>query len=78
VQFAISGPGAIAAMGNGDGRGTAAYPDDRRKLFQGRALVVFRTSRQGGPIHLIATAPGLSAGNIDIQARAADQRPELR
>ena len=78
VQFAIGGPGVIAAVGNGDGKDTAAYQGDRRKLFQGRALVVVRTSKQGSPIHLTATAPGLSAGITDIQARAADQRPELR
>ena len=78
VQFAISGPGVIAAVGNGDGKDTATYQGDRRKLFQGRALVVVRTSRQGGPIHLTATVPGLSAGFVDIQARAAHPRPELR
>ena len=78
VQFAISGPGVIAAVGNGDGKDTATYQGDRRKLFQGRALVVVRTSRQGGPIHLTATAPGLSAETIAIQARAAGPaRPEL-
>ena len=78
VQFAISGPGVIAAVGNGDGKDGATYQGDRRKLFQGRALVVVRTSKQGGPIHLTATTPGLSEGVIDIQAKAADQRPELR
>ncbi|PYT52479.1 MAG: hypothetical protein DMG56_02805 [Acidobacteria bacterium] len=55
VQFAISGHGMIAAVGNGkDG---ATYQGDRCKLFQGRALVVVRTSRQGGPIHLTARLP---------------------
>jgi beta-galactosidase len=78
VQFAISGPGVIAAVGNGDNRDTATYQGDRRKLFQGRALVVVRTSRQSGPIHLRATASGLSEGITDIQARAADPRLELR
>jgi beta-galactosidase len=78
VQFAITGPGVIAAVGNGDGQDSATYQGDRRKLFQGRALVVVRTSKQGGPIHLTATAPGLSEGVANIQAKAADQRPELR
>jgi beta-galactosidase len=77
VQFAISGHGMIAAVGNGDGKDGATYQGDRRKLFQGRALVVVRTSRQGGAIHLTATIPGL-AGVIDIQARSAGPRPELR
>ena len=38
VQFAISGHGMIAAVGNGDGKDGATYQGDRRKLFQGRAL----------------------------------------
>jgi beta-galactosidase len=78
VQFAISGPGAIAAVGNGDGQDTGSYQSDRRKLFQGRALVVVRTSRQGGQIHLTGTASGLSAGTIEIQAKEAAPHPELR
>ena len=78
VQFAISGPGVIAAVGNGDGEDAASYQGDRRKLFQGRGLVVVRTSKHGGPIHMTATAAGLSAGIIDVQATAANPRPELR
>jgi beta-galactosidase len=78
VQFAISGPGVIAAVGNGDGEDSASYQSDRRKLFQGRAQVVVRTSKHGGPIHLTATAPGLSAAAIDIKASLADPHPELR
>jgi beta-galactosidase len=76
VQFAISGPGAIAAVGNGDGKDGASYQGDRRKLFQGRALVVVRTSKQTGPIQLTASAPGLSAGVVTMEAKAAP-RPEL-
>jgi beta-galactosidase len=78
VQFAISGPGMIAAVGNGDGQDAATYQGERRKLFQGRALVVVRASKQSGPIHLTASAAGLSDGSTDIQARTADPRPELR
>jgi beta-galactosidase len=78
VQITISGPGVIAAVGNGDGKDSAAYQGDRRRLFQGRALVVVRTSYKTGPIHLTATTPGLHEGVIDIQSKAADQRLELR
>ncbi len=45
VHFAIGGPGVIAAVGNGDGQDAATYHGDRRKLFQGRALIVVRTSK---------------------------------
>jgi beta-galactosidase len=78
VQFAISGPGAIAAVGNGDGQDPASYEGDRRKLYQGRALVVVRTSKQAGAIKLTATSPGLSEGSVSIEAKTAQPRPELK
>jgi beta-galactosidase len=78
VRFAIRGPGVMAAVGNGDGKDTAAYQGDRRKLFQGRALVVVRSSKQAGPIHLTATTPGLSEGVVDVQTKVAKGREELQ
>jgi beta-galactosidase len=77
VQFSISGPGKIAAVGNGDGQDDASYQGDRRKLFQGRALVVVRTSKQSGPITVKAKTAGLSEGSATIQAKSVEQRAEL-
>ena len=67
VQFEISGPGVIAAVGNGDGQDPDSYQGDRRKLYQGRALVVIRTSRQAGPIKLTVKSSGLSRRFVDDQ-----------
>jgi beta-galactosidase len=78
VQFSISGPGVIAAVGNGDGQDDASYHGDRRKLYQGRALVVVRTSRESGPITVKAGTPGLSDGSLTIQASPVAEREELR
>jgi beta-galactosidase len=78
VQFSLSGPGVIAAVGNGDGQDDASYQGDRRKLFQGRALVVVRTSRQTGPITVKAETSGLRDGSVTIEAKAVVQRAELR
>lgn len=78
IKFSISGPAVIAAVGNGDGQDDAAYQGDRRKLFQGRAFVVVRTSRDSGPITITATSTGLSEGSATIQATAATERAELR
>lgn len=77
VQFAIAGPGIIAAVGNGDGQDPASYQGDRRRLSQGRAMVVVRTSKQSGPITLTAETPGLRSGSATIQTQAAERRPEL-
>ena len=63
VQFTITGPGVIAAVGNADGKDESPYQGDRRKLFQGRALVVVRTQGQSGAIQLTAKSVGLT-GNV--------------
>jgi beta-galactosidase len=78
VQFSISGPAVIAAAGNGDGQDDASDQGDRRKLFQGRALVIVRTTKQSGPIIVKAASPGLSEGSATIQAKAVPERAELR
>jgi len=78
VQFSISGPGTIAAVGNGDGKDGDPYQGDRRKLFQGRALAVVRASKQSGSIQLTAAIPGLGSGVVTIQAKQAAPRLELR
>ncbi|MGJ5818177.1 glycoside hydrolase family 2 TIM barrel-domain containing protein [Paludibaculum fermentans] len=78
TRFAISGPGVLAAVGNADGRDSTPYQGTQRKLYQGRAQVIIRTSKQGGPIRLTATAPGLAEGAVTIQAKSGKMRPELQ
>lgn len=77
VRFSITGPGVIAAVGNGDGQDPASYHGDRRKLFQGRAVVVVRTSEHAGPIHLTAKTSGLTEAAATIEAKTTQRRPEL-
>jgi beta-galactosidase len=77
VEFSISGPGSIAAVGNGDGRDNDSYQGTRRKLYQGRALVVVRTSKQSGAIRLTAAAAGLASAAVTVQAKGAAARAEL-
>ncbi len=77
IQFEISGPGTIAAVGNGDGQDPDSYYSNRRKLYQGRALVVIRSSKQSGPLKLAVKGSGLRDGSLTIVAKAAQVRPEL-
>ncbi len=78
VQFSVDGPGNIAAAGNGDGQDPASYQETRHKLYQGRALVVIRSSKRAGPVTLTAITPGLANGVAMIQAQAVEPRPELQ
>jgi beta-galactosidase len=78
VQFTITGPGAIAAVGNADGKDESPYQGDRRKLFQGRALVVVRTQGQSGAIQLTAKTAGLAENVLRLDVKPAAPRSELR
>lgn len=77
VQLSLSGPGKIIAVGNGNGQDDASYQGDRRKLFQGRALVVIRTTPHPGPIKLTAAMAGLE-GSVSVEAQSAQPRPALQ
>ena len=78
VQFTINGPGLIAAVGNGDAEDPASYQGTQRKLYQGRALVVVRTTKNAGKIQLSAATAGISAGRVEIEAKASDAQAELQ
>ncbi len=77
VEFSVSGPASIEAVGNGDGEDPASYHANQRKLFQGRALVVVRTSRNAGSIGLTAKSAGLRQTTATIQSRTVEPSPEL-
>jgi beta-galactosidase len=77
VQFELSGPGMIAAVGNGDGQDVDSYYGDRRRLYYGRALVVIRTSKQAGHTILTAKATGLRDASLTLDVKAAPPHPEL-
>lgn len=75
VQFEVSGPGTIAAVGSGNGEDPDSYRSYRRKLYQGRTLVMIRTSRKAGTIKLIARGSGLNKSMVTIRADGVDIRP---
>jgi beta-galactosidase len=77
VEFSISGPGVIAGVGNADGKDETSYQSNRRKLFQGRALVVVRMSRQPGVIRLTAKTTGLQESDVTVEAQPVAEAPEL-
>jgi beta-galactosidase len=78
IQFSMSGPGSIAAVGNGDQRDPDSYQSDKRKLYQGRALVVIRTTRQVGRIELTARSAGLNDGSVTIDANMPQPSAQLQ
>ncbi len=68
ISFTLKGPATIAAVGNGDMTSEEPYQGNQRRLFHGRALAVVRTSRTAGAITLTASAPGLKAATVTLNA----------
>ncbi|QEC45585.1 sugar-binding domain-containing protein [Pseudobacter ginsenosidimutans] len=69
VQFSISGPGTIAGVDNGDPVSHDSFKASQRKLMAGMALVIVQSSRKPGTITVTATADGVKAANITINAK---------
>jgi beta-galactosidase len=78
VQFSITGPGTIIAVGNDDQMSKEPYQGDHRALSNGRALVVVRASSKTGAIHLKASAPGLGGDEVTIRTEGGTPRAELQ
>jgi beta-galactosidase len=78
VNFAVSGAGTIAAVGNGDGQSMDPYSGDGCSLFHGRALVILRTSRNAGQIKLTAAGEGLGVSSLLVDSKPAPTVPQLQ
>lgn len=68
VVFALSGPGRILGLDNGDSESHESYQGDRRRSYGGRALALVQSSGQPGTLRLSATSPSLTSADIVIIA----------
>ena len=68
VSFAISGPGKIAAVDNGDNAGHEPFHATERHAFDGECVAFIRATAAEGEIKVTASAAGLTSGSIVIRA----------
>lgn len=79
VHVSLSGAATIAAIGNGDGESKESYSGNTVHLFQGRAIIVLRSTHEAGDIRLTAKAESLNTSSIAIDSRLpAIRKQELR
>jgi hypothetical protein len=74
----LAGNGTIAGVGSGDECSLDSYSGYSFDLFNDRALIVVRASRQAGQIKLQAAADGLEAASIEIDAKWHRSGHDLR
>jgi beta-galactosidase len=66
VTFAITGPGEIAAVDNGDNSSHEPFQAKDRHAFQGQCFAIIRATGATGPVTLTASAPNLTQASITI------------
>jgi beta-galactosidase len=65
--FTVQGAGEVFAVGNGNPISTESYKGNQRRAYQGRAVVVVKSSGQPGEMRLRAQADGLDAADVVIR-----------
>ncbi len=71
LHFDVAGAGHIEAVDNGNAATVESFRSDRRKAFNGLALLIVRSAAgKAGPIDISASSPGLAAGSLQLGARA--------
>jgi beta-galactosidase len=68
ITFAVTGPGTLAGVDNGNPIDTTAYTSPTRKAFSGKALAIVQSTGQPGEIVVTATSSGLTKGSVSVPA----------
>jgi beta-galactosidase len=75
ITFTIVGPGAIAAVDNGDNSSHESFQASERRAFDGRCVAWVRATAPGGDITFTATATGLESGSVVLKTISAAPQP---
>ncbi len=68
VKFTIEGEGSIVGVGNANPVSTESYRLPQRKAWQGRCLVIVKSTGKSGKVKLTASAEGLNPVQVEIQS----------
>jgi beta-galactosidase len=74
ISFSVAGPGALAAVDNGDINSHASYQANECIAAQGKCLAVVKATASGGAITLKASVPGLPDATVSLATKAGAVR----
>lgn len=69
LQFTVSGPGTIAAVGNANPRSIESFQQPYRKAWQGKCLVIIKSDHKPGTITLTIASEGLPSTHLIIHSK---------
>ena len=75
IAFAVSGPGTLIGVGNGDPRSHEADKATSRAAFNGLCAAIVQSTKSPGEIKVVATSPSLQSGSVAITTDATRPRP---
>jgi beta-galactosidase len=67
LQFNISGAGVIVGVDNANLKDTDLYIANTRKTWHGRAMIIIKSTKKSGAIHLEVTSPGLETATVKLK-----------
>lgn len=70
LKFELSGPGVIAGVDNGNLKDTDLYTSNTRNTFNGRAMVVIRSTPKAGKIELKVSGYKLETQSVIVRSKA--------
>lgn len=70
ISFKLAGPGRVVAVDSGDNASHEPFQASERRAYQGRCFALLKATASRGRITLTATASGLAAGSIAVEAVA--------
>ncbi len=76
ISFALTGPGKIVAVDNGDNTSHEPFQAAKRHAFEGECVAFIKASAAPGRLTVTASSPGLVSGTLDIQAGVDSSLPE--
>ncbi|HXW57579.1 MAG TPA: beta-galactosidase GalA [Candidatus Cybelea sp.] len=77
VRFRVSGAGRLIGVGNGDPSCHESDRGDRRSAFNGLCMALVQALKQSGEIQVEASADGLEAASLALEAEPAAPRPAV-
>lgn len=77
IAFAVSGPGAVIGVGNGNP--TSLEPDkaSARRAFNGLCAAIVQSEKRAGRIRVTATSPGLQSASVSLNAARTRARASI-
>jgi beta-galactosidase len=69
VYFKVDGAGTMAAVSNGNSASLESFQDDKIQAFNGKCLLVVKSSESSGGIKITANSNGLNDSILTIQTK---------